>query len=1393
MLQERVKLYPNRAIKLRYIQIASCLTILGSCSTTHALTVTSSRVAPTLHRSIPESPPDPLEPGERSDHILSEAAREIKSGLRAAVSPEAPTSDDRSARTLAPDLPAQGSSFAGISFTGQYPPDGGLAAGPLYLIEIVNGAVAYYTKDGTKVSQTSLTAFFGATGLSDPRILFDQRSARFIALAVTGAFAPANSNFLLAVSISSDPRDGFCVYTLGAQNPSGTWADYPTLGVNESAIFFGANQFDTNTVPNFITNQMQWINKTQALSCQSATLVTMTGLSACGETAFSLAPAQILDGAAGAEFFAATTSTGSSVALFRVTDLFNTNTVDSTCVNVGAFSAPSNAPQPGGGVPLDTGDTRLLNLLYRGGRLFMSHNGAGHACPGGSCSDLFYKEIDVSSYPSTSVIQDFHFGLDNYFYMYPAIAVDATRRVSVSFSRTSQVNNEFASAYFTGRTDSDPLNTFDGSGLLAPGVANQQLIDSDGRNRWGDYFGASIDPCPNFGSWVEAELATGQTSWGTQIGSTYTTPPPSNDSCSGKQAISFPSSTTADVTFATYSEADPYDTSDGCLPVKNSASVWYSLTAPGTGTVSLDTFGSSYDTVLSVYQESGPCSGFTSVACNDEPTPGVLQSQVNFAVQSGAPYDIKITQYSLPSCAQLSLVLNASFAPAATPTNTRTSTPTRTRTPTRTPTSTPTVTPTLTPTSQTPSATVTPTVTPTLTPTVTLTFTRTATRTPSLTRTPSITRTPTLTRTPTRTPTASPTATAPVSVDVNQGAGLPGGRVCVPVTLTSHGAAVARTSNDIGFDTAFFAPSSTLCTVNPALAAFGCTIVSPGVARAGVFALTGTIPDGLLFTLQLSIAGTTPTGHYSLSNVPGATDPNNVPLSGVVGTSGRVTVTSCVTDCDGGGSVTIDEVHQAADIFLGAPLCDPTAPDLSCPVADTDSNGTVGIGEVIQGVNRFLYGCLTPTSTPAPAAGVPAVNLGSGSAMPGTSAMMAATLTTNGATVGGTSTDVSFDDTVFSVTPSSDCAIDSTIGPGSGPDKQLSAGKVCSNGSGACTSNADCAAPNRCNILRVGIFGLNTKSIPDGPLFACNFGVAAGAGANTYTFNNACAAADPGGVTFAAPACGDGIVTVSTSPISQTVTPTSTPTPTTTASTTPTATPTRTPTVTSSQTPTATPTITSTTSPTAPPSPTPTRTATTTSTLTPTNTPTRIPTATPTPTATNTPTQTPTATPSSTDTPSATPTATPSSTVTLTGTLTSTPTPSLTTTPTDTATPTLTHTATSTPGACSLDVDASGPPPNTATDIVYIARRLLGLPPVPPSFRTLDPTILPDGTIAAAIDALGHALDVDMNGTVDVGADIVYIARRSLGLPPVPASFRALDPSIPPDSTIAAKVDALCP
>lgn len=110
---------------------------------------------------------------------------------------------------------------------------------------------------------------------------------------------------------------------------------------------------------------------------------------------------------------------------------------------------------------------------------------------------------------------------------------------------------------------------------------------------------------------------------------------------------------------------------------------------------------------------------------------------------------------------------------------------------------------------------------------------------------------------------------------------------------------------------------------------------------------------------------------------------------------------------------------------------------------------------------------------------------------------------------------------------------------------------------------------------------------------------------------------------------------------------------------------------------------------------------------------------------------------------------------------------------------------------CLSDVDGRDET-RVSTDVVYIARHLLGEAPVPPEYRVVDPTIPSDVTIQANIEAARPALDVDERDGVRVSTDVVYIARHLLGDAPVPPEYRVVDPTIPPDETITAKIDALC-
>lgn len=248
-----------------------------------------------------------------------------------------------------------------------------------------------------------------------------------------------------------------------------------------------------------------------------------------------------------------------------------------------------------------------------------------------------------------------------------------------------------------------------------------------------------------------------------------------------------------------------------------------------------------------------------------------------------------------------------------------------------------------------------PSVTPTPTRTPTNTRTGTTTRTPTITMTPTISATPTISGTPTRTPTVSntptvtptPTITPPALRVHTMVVARPGGRMCIPAQLFNAGSPLG-TMNDIG-DLSSLPMTFNSVGINPNIGPM--TAVDKDVSRTtngafDTYEVSGTnmvgIPNGDLYTAQYTVSAQATPGLYGISEpVPGAT----------------IRISTCTGDCNGNNQVSIGEVQQCVNKFLGASLCTLSASVSNCPIADANNNGEVSIGEVQQCVSRFLGGC----------------------------------------------------------------------------------------------------------------------------------------------------------------------------------------------------------------------------------------------------------------------------------------------------------------------------------------------------------------------------------------------------------------------------------------------------
>lgn len=112
-----------------------------------------------------------------------------------------------------------------------------------------------------------------------------------------------------------------------------------------------------------------------------------------------------------------------------------------------------------------------------------------------------------------------------------------------------------------------------------------------------------------------------------------------NDEIGGAVVISsLPTTLQEDTVDATEADDDPVHSCTGAADVRT---VWFRYTPTFTGTLRINTFGTDYDTVLSVYDgDSGD-----ELGCNDDATDDTFQSAVDLKVKAGTTYWIEVSEY----------------------------------------------------------------------------------------------------------------------------------------------------------------------------------------------------------------------------------------------------------------------------------------------------------------------------------------------------------------------------------------------------------------------------------------------------------------------------------------------------------------------------------------------------------------------------------------------------------------------------------------------------------------------------------------------------------------------------------------------------------------------------
>ncbi len=392
-----------------------------------------------------------------------------------------------------------------------HPPDVQVAAGPNDVVEMVNLRMGVYTKQGVQLNTTSLYTFFNVPSdyISDPKVQYDAASGRWF----TTLTDVTTGQVLIAISATSDPL-GHWHFTHLASTASSVCLDQPILGVGSTTVIVSANVFthtNTNPCTTPYLGAQYWVVSKADLENGVSPPANYT--SPIDATQFSLHPVQI-EGSSLVHYMVttfglATGSTSSAIWMFKVSGTPpGPVTAVPTSFSMPTANVPPAAVQPGA-TRLDTGDMRISDAAWAAGKLWL---GFDEACLSDSTrACIRMVEIDTGT---GSMLQDFDINLAGKYVFYPAFRIDGAGSLAVVFGYSS--TSDYPGIMWSGRLPGDAVNTIQTPQVIVQGAGADAYAGCTGTCRYGDYFGAGLDPSNASVVWLAGQFET-SSDWSTHI------------------------------------------------------------------------------------------------------------------------------------------------------------------------------------------------------------------------------------------------------------------------------------------------------------------------------------------------------------------------------------------------------------------------------------------------------------------------------------------------------------------------------------------------------------------------------------------------------------------------------------------------------------------------------------------------------------------------------------------------------------------------------------------------------------------------------------------------------------------------------------------------------------
>ena len=412
------------------------------------------------------------------------------------------------------------------------PPDTHGAVGPSHLMVVLNTQIRIQTRTGAALTTVSLDSFWaGMPGpwagsnpsTFDPKVLYDPYNKRWM-FTVTADGDEPTSAVLVAVSQTSDPTGVWNRYKVDVDSTGAAWADYPSLGFNKNWIVVTVNMFGVTPASGFKRSHIYAFNKAK-LYAGAATGFVKLFQDANG---FTQAPAITYDNAVNSLYLVEDWNGTSQLRISSLGGTAAAPTYSATHFFPNSpapwnFNPPNGddfAPQLGSTRKIQTNDSRIQNVVYRGGSLWCVHT----VFLPGSPSTPTRSSIQWWELTPTSAVVKQRGRIDDAtgakFYAFPSIAVNALKDVLIGYSRFS--SQQYASANYSFRAGTDAANTLRDVAVLKAGIAPYNKDFGSGRNRWGDYSSTVVDPLNDLDLWTVQEHAAavsgGFSRWGTWWG-----------------------------------------------------------------------------------------------------------------------------------------------------------------------------------------------------------------------------------------------------------------------------------------------------------------------------------------------------------------------------------------------------------------------------------------------------------------------------------------------------------------------------------------------------------------------------------------------------------------------------------------------------------------------------------------------------------------------------------------------------------------------------------------------------------------------------------------------------------------------------------------------------------